>query len=73
MTDELTYAVIGAAMQVHREMGPGFLEITYQRALALELTARQISYRREVAIPVWYRGSRSAPSAQISSAVETCC
>jgi GxxExxY protein len=52
-----SYPIIGAAMRVHAELGPGLLEITYQRALALELTACGIPHRREVPVPIWYRGS----------------
>jgi GxxExxY protein len=53
---EITGRVIGAALEVHRELGPGFLESIYEYALASELRARKISFRRQVAIPVLYRG-----------------
>ncbi|HUR26464.1 MAG TPA: GxxExxY protein [Candidatus Thermoplasmatota archaeon] len=51
-----SYPIIGAAMRVHAELGPGLLEVTYQRALALELDAGGVLFRREVPVPVWYRG-----------------
>ena len=52
---ELTFAVIGAAMEVHRILGPGFLEAVYQVALERELTLRDIPFEKQVKLPVSYK------------------
>ena len=55
-TEHVATAVIGAAIEVHRQLGPGFLEKIYQEALCLELDARGLPFERERAVVVHYRG-----------------
>jgi len=54
--DEQTYALIGAAMAVHRELGHGFLEAVYQAALEREFILQDVPFERELRLPVFYRG-----------------
>ena len=54
--DRLAHAVIGAALEVHRCLGPGFLESVYEDALCVELSARRIPFARQHPIAVEYKG-----------------
>lgn len=54
--EDITGQVIGLAIRVHKELGAGFLEVAYQRALAHELEAAGVQFAREQNIPVFYRG-----------------
>ena len=54
MESELTGAVIGAAIEVHRQLGPGLLESTYETCLCYELVARGVPFLRQVPVPVVY-------------------
>jgi GxxExxY protein len=55
--DSLAHAVIGAALEVHRFLGPGFAESVYEEALAVELRVRSIPFARQVPIAVAYKGA----------------
>ena len=54
--DPRAYRIIGAAIEVHRQLGCGFLESVYQDAFAFELRNCSIPYRRELSFPVRYKG-----------------
>lgn len=60
--DPRTFPIIGAAMEVHRELGPGFLEAVYQAALIVELQRRGIPTSRQVILPIYYKGKPLAVS-----------
>jgi GxxExxY protein len=52
----LTERIIGCAMEVHKELGPGLLESVYEAALCNELRRSGLSFRRQVAVPLYYKG-----------------
>jgi GxxExxY protein len=54
--DPRTYSIIGAAMEVHRQLGCGFLEPVYQEALAIEFTTRDIPFVKEDRLHLAYKG-----------------
>ena len=56
--DDDTGRIIGAAIEAHKELGPGFQEVVYQRALAIELDAAGLEYTREAKVPVFYKGKQ---------------
>jgi GxxExxY protein len=53
---DLTHEIIGAAMEVHKELGPGFSEVIYHKALLLEFNLRDIKFETEKKIDVCYKG-----------------
>ncbi len=57
MADRLTGGIIAAAIEVHRELGPGLLESIYEAALCRELDVRELPFRRQVPVEVIYKGT----------------
>ena len=55
MSDQLTEKIIGAAIEVHRVLGPGLLESVYEEALCLELQLRYLQFQRQVDVDVRYK------------------
>ena len=70
--DPLTERVIGCAIEVHRALGPGLLESTYQQCLIHELKLNGISFLAEKPIPVDYKGIRSDCGYRIDILVDDC-
>jgi GxxExxY protein len=56
--DELSNRVLGCAIEVHRELGPGLLESTYEQCLAYELARANIPFRLQVGLPVQYKETK---------------
>ena len=54
--DDLTYKIIGAAIEVHKHLGPGLLESVYNKCLKQEFALRGLSYSNELTIPIQYKG-----------------
>ena len=54
--DRLASAVLGAAVEVHKSLGPGFLESVYEHAVCVELSLRGVTFRRQVSVAFEYKG-----------------
>ena len=54
--EDLTHEIIGSAIEVHKELGPGLLESAYEECLCYELSIRRVPFQRQVAQPVKYKG-----------------
>ena len=67
----LTEVIIGAAIDVHREIGPGLLESAYEACLAFELLRRNLNIERQKPLPVSYQGQRLECGYRIDLLVET--
>jgi len=55
LKDEV-YVIVGAAIEVHRELGPGFLEAVYEEALQIELEERSVPHELQKSLPIQYKG-----------------
>jgi GxxExxY protein len=60
--EQLAHRVIGAAIEVHKHLGPGFIERAYEDAIAIELAIQGIPFRRQVEIDIQYKGYAIATS-----------
>lgn len=56
MENAITERIIGAAIEIHRQLGPGLLESAYEECLCYELTQRGMQFQRQLAIPLVYKG-----------------
>jgi len=54
--NDLTYKVVGCAIEVHRQLGPGLLESIYEKCLVRELEINGINYKQQVCVPLEYKG-----------------
>jgi GxxExxY protein len=68
--NEITESIIGAAMAVHREVGPGLLESAYEACLAFELAERGLSFERQKELPLMYHGVKTACGYRMDFLVE---
>ncbi len=63
--DPLTEKIIGAAIEVHRTLGPGLLESAYEECLCKELENADIPFKRQVVLPIIYKGDRIEPGYRV--------
>ncbi len=68
--DELTHRIIGAAVEVHSNLGPGLLESVYQDCLAVELRRRELRVERERQVPLVYKGEHIDSRLKLDMLVE---
>lgn len=53
---EITYQIIGIAMKIHKQLGPGFLEAVYEEALIIEFRKNKIEFKNQVSLDIYYEG-----------------
>jgi GxxExxY protein len=68
--NELTEAIIGAAIEVHRTLGAGLLEVVYEECLAVELGLRGLKFERQMPVSIMYKGHEVAANLKIDFLVE---
>ncbi len=69
-TNSISERIIGAAIEVHRQLGPGLLESSYHTCLCRELEIREISHQREVELPLEYKGVQLAKGYVVDLLIE---
>lgn len=70
--DELTFEIVGAAIEVHKEMGRGLLESVYHKCMIEELNHRKINFLTELKIPVLYKGKQLDIDFRCDLYIENC-
>ena len=70
MKDDLSYRVIGCALEVYKTLGPGLLESVYEKALVIELTNKGIKAERQVPVNIFYKGVELGEGLRIVVLVE---
>ncbi len=70
--DALSYQIIGAAIEVHRHLGPGLLESAYEECLCHELKKQNITFKRQVPLPVHYKGVKLDCGYRLDVVVDDC-
>lgn len=68
--NELTYKIIGCAIEVYKQLGPGLLESVYEKCFLHELTLRGIAYRKQVWVPLDYKGLKVETELRLDVLVE---
>lgn len=68
--DNLTYSIIGCAIEVHKELGPGLLESIYESCFIEELIRKQLSYQSQVYVPLVYKGKALGAGLRLDVLVE---
>jgi GxxExxY protein len=68
--DDLTYLIMGCAIEVHKELGPGLLESVYHTCFVEELASRQLHYQSELEVPIVYKGKQLSANLRLDVLVE---
>lgn len=68
--NDVCYAVIGAAIEVHKHLGPGLLESIYHKCLLMELEEKGVAFKSEVEIPLLYKGVETGKTFRLDLLVE---
>lgn len=69
--DDLTYLIIGCAIEVHKELGPGLLESIYESCFIEELSRKELAYQSQLQVPIVYKGKHLDTVLRLDILVET--